>query len=505
MAGEMTPGESAQPIGLSKSRVMAGLQCHKLLWWMVHERPAPELQLDDQAQAAMDRGTRVGELARSYVPGGVTIDLPHDAYAERVTRTRQALDDGAPAIYEASFRTGDVFVAVDILKRDARGYRLIEVKSSVSVKDHHIADVAVQAHVLRESGLNLAGTEVMHLNRECAYPDLSNLFIRSDVTEAARAVEQNVPTWVAQQIEMLRGPIPEVPVGPHCTSPHECPFMARCWPILPPHHVSTLYAMKHRALELDEQGYQTIHDLPADAPLGPIADRQRRAVQEGRMIVERPLGQALAAFVPPIAFLDFETVSLPVPVWEGCHPYDTVPVQFSCHVQAADRRIIHHEWLADGPDDPRPMLAERLIRACEGTHTIVAYNAGFERRCIEQLADSLPALAAPLRSVVMRLVDLLPVVRNQIYHPNFSGSFSLKSVLPVLVPELRYDGLVIADGQTASRELERLLFNGGGVDSDACFLLRANLLRYCQQDSLGLVLLLERFRYLVVENERTDV
>src|SRR3990170_6475829 len=207
----MSASQALRAVGLSKSRVMAGLQCHKLLWWMVHEPTAPELQPDDQTQAAMDRGTRVTEIARSYVPGGVMIDLPYNVYDERVALTRRLLEDRAPVIYEASFRAAGVYVAVDILRRDTHSFRLIEVKSSASVKDHHIPDVAVQGYVLRQSGLDLVSTEVMHLNRECAYPDLSNLFTRSDVTETVRAIEDRVPRWVAEQIEMLQGPVPDVP------------------------------------------------------------------------------------------------------------------------------------------------------------------------------------------------------------------------------------------------------------------------------------------------------
>jgi len=461
---------------------------------MVHEPTAPELKLDDQAQGAMGRGNRVGEIARNYVPGGVTIDLPYDAYPERVALTRQALYDGAPAVYEASFRAGGVFVAVDILKRETRGFRLIEVKSSTSIKDHHIPDVAIQAHVLRQSGLDLEGIEVMHLNRECTYPDLSNLFTRSDVTEAAGAVEESVSRWAAEQLAMLAGPVPDVRIGPHCTTPYECPFMGRCWPTLPPHHVSTLYAMRRRALELDEQGYRTIHDLLEDVPLGPIADRQRRAVQEGRLIVEPTLAAALDVFVPPIAFLDFETVGLAVPVWEGCHPYDAVPAQFSCHVQETDGRVTHHEWLANGPEDPRPMLAERLVLACESARTVVAYNAGFERQCIEQMAEAVPALWARLLSIVARLTDLLAVVRNHVYHPDFGGSFSLKRILPALVPGLSYEGLAIKEGGMASLELERLLFRGAEFSEGAKVQLRTDLLRYCCQDTLGPVRLLARLR-----------
>jgi hypothetical protein len=483
-------------VGLSKSRVMAGLQCEKLLWWLVHEPEAPELAFDASVQAAFDRGTRVGEVARGYVPGGVLIDLPPEAYAERVAATRRALDGGAPALYEGAFQADGVFVAVDILERGDPGFGLVEVKSSTHVKEHYAADVAVQAHVLRRSGLSLGRQHVMHLNRECAYPDLSNLFVRADVTEAVAPLAAEMPRVIARQLAMLQGPLPEVPTGPHCTTPYECPFMARCWPARPPHHVGTLYAMKRRALGLDEQGYRTIHDLPEEVPLGRIADRQRRAVKEGRLVVEPGLARALAPFVPPIAFLDFETAGLPIPVWNGCHPYEAVPVQFSCHVEDAGGRVVHHEWLAEGPGDPRPALAERVIRACGPARAVVVYNAGFERRCLEQMAAGLPALAGPLRGIIARLVDLLPVVREHVYHPDFGGSFGLKSVLPALVPELRYDDLAIGDGSLASLELERLLFQGGGLTEEARAQLRADLLRYCGQDTWGLVRLLRRLREL---------
>ena len=83
---------------------MAGLQCHKLLWWMAHEPAAPELEVDDARQAVYDQGHRVGALARTYVPGGVQVDLPHNAYEGRLEATRQALAAGAPAIHRTTTR-----------------------------------------------------------------------------------------------------------------------------------------------------------------------------------------------------------------------------------------------------------------------------------------------------------------------------------------------------------------------------------------------------------------
>jgi hypothetical protein len=119
--------------------------------------------------------------------------------------------------------------------------------------------------------------------------------------------------------------------------------------------------------------------------------------------------------------------------------------------------VTHHEWLAEGPEDPRPVLAERLIRACEPALTIVAYNAGFERQCLKQMAEILPGLATPVRRIASRLVDLLPVIRNYVYTPTSVGASALSKSCPALVPKLRYEDVAINDGQMASLELERLL------------------------------------------------
>src|SRR3954462_10492809 len=118
------------PHRLSKSRFVAGTQCHKLLWWKVNEPNAVELQPNKVLQDRFDQGTQVGTLARDRFPDGVLVDLPHQAVAERVTLTRKLIDDGAPAIFEASFLADHTFVGVDVLARDNGGFHLTEVKSS---------------------------------------------------------------------------------------------------------------------------------------------------------------------------------------------------------------------------------------------------------------------------------------------------------------------------------------------------------------------------------------
>jgi len=485
-----------RPHGLSKSRCIAGRQCHKQLWWRAHEPQAPELVPDTDLQNVFDTGTHVGELARGYVPGGVLIDLPHTDYRGKVAATQRAIESGTPAIYEASFNANRVFVAVDILAREPRGWRVIEVKSTTSLKEQHLPDAAIQVHVLRQTGLPVTGAEVMVLNRACTYPDLSDLFTRHDVTAEVEAMQGAISAEVQSQLSMLAGSLPEVPIGPHCAEPYDCPFAGRCWPVLPPHHVSTLYGAKRRTQALEAQGYVTIHDLPDGLGLGVLADRQRRAVQAGSMIVEGDLAKALRAFQSPLAFLDFETVQFAIPIWDGCHPFDQIPAQFSCHRERPDDGLDHIEWVPDAPGDPRAEIASRIVDACAGARTVVAYNAGFEKGCLETLAIALPDHAVALRDIILRLADPLPVIREHVYHPDFSGSFSLKSVLPALVPDLGYDDLAIAEGGSASRELMRLVVGDATLQPAERARKRDGLLRYCERDTLAMVRVLSRLREL---------
>ena len=490
----------SEPSRLSKSRYLSGLQCHKQLWWRVHEPDAPELCPTPGQQNLFAQGRDVGERARGYVPGGELIDLPFYQYDNKVTATRAALNRDVPAIYEAWFLADETYVGVDILERTARGYTVIEVKASNSRKPEHLPDAAVQVHVLRGSGLQVERAEVMHLNPHCRYPDLSNLFVREDVTALVEAALIGVLDELVAQQRMLEGPLPDVPIGEHCTNPYACPFIERCWPELPDHHVSKLYRIERkRALELEADGYATIYDLPSDLELSVIHARQVKAVQSGRMVVEPTLPKALAQFASPLAFLDFETVSLAIPRWPGCRPWQQVPVQFSVHIEERGRGVVHHRWIADGPEDPRPALAEALVQACAGARKIVAYHASFERECIKRLREAAPHLDKDLERIEKHLVDLLPVIRRHVYHPDFGGGFSIKKTLPALVPGLSYTDLKVQDGEVATVELQRLMLEGDRTPPAERAALREALLAYCERDTWAMVKLLEKLRSLVAD------
>ncbi len=489
----MADSNGAAP--LSRLRVLQGLQCPRQLWWRVHDAGAPELTRVAGLEWTFEEARHVTERARGLVPGGVRIDLPHASWPERARATGAALESGARVLYQAAFVADGVYVQADILERLERGFALTAVRSSLSVKRGHLEDLAVQKHVIDASGIDVRRVAVIHLNRDCFHPDLSNLFVVEDVTAAIAERVMALPPRIRAMHVALGGPLPQVAIGPHCDDPRTCPFK-RCWPPALPHAILSLYQSHGKLADLEAAGYSTIHDLPAGLDLNSIAERQRRAVQTGQLVVEPGLAAALEVFVPPLAYLDFETVDPAIPAWPGCRPYSKTPVQFSCHVDGPDGAIAHHHWLASGPGDPRPELAHRVADACRGANTVVAYFSNFEANCLETLALAAPERADELRAIALRLRDPLPVLREFVYHPEFRGSFSLKSVLTPLVPDLGYADLEIRDGGIASVQLKRLLLDGDRLEPHDREQLAAALDRYVERDTWALVRLMERLREL---------
>jgi hypothetical protein len=244
-----------------------------------------------------------------------------------------------------------------------------------------------------------------------------------------------------------------------------------------------------------ERGITTIGGLPANERLNFTQKRQLKAMAENRVIVEPTLTAELEPFGGRLGFLDFETIARAIPVWPGMAPWQQAAAQFSYHERQADGTYKHAAFLAEGPDDARPPLAAAMVRATADADRVVTYTA-FEKTRIRELQRAVPGLASELAALEAKLIDLHPVVKNCVYHPDFRGSFSLKDILTPLVPELTYNDLVIVDGRVASVEIARLLFVADKIPQQERDRVRQELLDYCERDTWAMVKLVKRLREL---------
>ena len=474
---------------LSKSKYVAGLQCFKRVYLEVHH-PHFATPPDVSTQAILDMGTEIGELARRRFPGGVLVSAGYRQREAALAQTADLiLNPAVTAIFEGAFVHDGVLVRVDVLERipasDPSCWRLIEVKSSTRIKDVHLDDLAIQSHVLMGAGLSLTAACLMHINTGYIYErgeiDLEKLFSIHDVTDVVASRRSQLPGRVAEIKTMLTDPIPPtIEPGAHCRSPYECPFWDHCTISKPARWIYHLPGSKQSVSQWAEQGIVLIDDIPAGATLSLAQRRMKENVEW----ISASLGTVLQSVEYPIHHVDFETVMLAVPRYPLTRPYQAIPVQWSNHLQQESGVLIHHEFLHDNGSEPRRQWAEALIESLGEQGSICVYSA-YERAILEQLAEAFPEFRAPMRQIIKRLWDLYPIIREHYYHPAFEGSYSMKSVLPALVPSLGYDDLAIREGGQAASEYYRMIF----VETDWVeqLSIREALLRYCERDTLAMV------------------
>lgn len=485
---------------LSKTRFISGCQCPLKLWFDINQ-PSLAGEADEARLALFAAGHTVGDLAQERWPGGVLVDAGPRERARAIAHTQSLLDNpSVPAIYEACIVHRNVLTRADILVRTRSGaWDLVEVKRSTRVKPPFDTDVALQYWILRGAGLPVRRAGLLVLNRDYVYPggeyDLQKLFRFEDLTEQCEQRLEEIGEKVTELHTMLAAPEPpDITVGEHCYTPYECDHLPHCSRdlVVPEHPITLLPNLKGWRLQgLVDQGVDEVEDIPDDYELTATQERVRDCITSGRPWISPGLREALEDVEWPLHFLDFEAVSLDLPRFAGMRPFDQLPFQFSCHSQSQPGgELVHHEFLAEDGSDPRRPLAQALLDAVGDQGSIVVYSA-YEKRTIRTLADWLPDLAERLLPLCDRLVDLLQIIRSHYCHPGFKGSYSIKQVLPVLVPEMSYSGMQIADGQAAGWGWLQMLEAETQQERDQ---LRTALLAYCGQDSLAMARLLDRLR-----------
>lgn len=475
--------------GLSKTKIISGLQCVKRLHLQVHQ--PDEAETGEQAERLIQFGYRVQEVARGLHPEGKLVG--HEtAVADAIRQTSALLQEpGDRLLFEAAFQHVGVAVRTDLLSRQRNRYRMNEVKASTQVKGYYYNDVAIQRWVIEGAGYPLKSTIVSHIDNQFVYAgagDYRGLFKEVDVTDEIESLQEQVPAWIKDLRKILAGPEPKIEMGAQCHDPFECEFQQYCRRGLPPqpeYPVTLLPRGGKRVQRLLDAGYVDLKKVPESELETTKHKRVWRVTRTGKAELDPQATTFVRGLGYPRYFLDFETVQFAVPIWAGTRPYEQLPFQWSCHIETAGGALTHKEFISASGEPPMRAFAESLISTVGGTGPILVYGH-FEAGILKALAGHYPDLEAPLVKIIRRITNLHPVADSHYYHRDMKGSWSLKTVLPTIAPDLDYSKLdeVQEGGEAQSAYLE-------AIDPRTAPERRAKLVsalrEYCKLDTLALV------------------
>ena len=484
---------------LSKSQYIKGLQCHKYLWLYKH-RPELREAADEAQESLFAAGIGIGELAQDLFPGGVEIVFEENNFSGMLEKTKRLIESGTDIIYEATFSEGGVFAMTDILVRNGDAWDMYEVKGSTKVKSVHVDDASVQWFSL-SSVIRLNRAFIVHIDNTYSRNgdlEINKLFAVEDVTDMVLHKQDEVKAALKQMCAMLSGDIPDIGIGGHCSDPYGCDFHNHCWAHVPTPSVFDLYRMWYsKKMELYHEDIISYDDIENNGiTLNEMQSLQVRSHRTREVLMDR---EAIRAFLStieyPISFFDFETFQNAVPRFDNQRPYQKMPFQYSLHIVREDGTMEHKEFLGDEHSDPRREVALKMLEDLPAHGSIIAYNMGFEQGQIRNLAAASPDLSNELLALNDRFVDLIVPFRSRAYyHPDFGGSFSIKSVLPAMFPddeELDYKKLDIQNGGMAMDTFANLHLL---KDPDERETIRKALLAYCRLDTLAMVRIWEKLQ-----------
>lgn len=483
---------------LSKSKLIALRQCPKRLWLEVHR---PELRQDDPAaQARMDAGTALGQLARDlYDPdgAGALVDIGRLGVQEALVVSQQLTATATRPVFEAGFSADGALAFADVLLPSgggAPGWRMVEVKAATEVKDYHRDDAAIQGFVATRAGLPLHALHLATVDSGWTYGgggDYRGLLVEHDLTAEVLGRGDEVRGWIREGVAVAgQHAAPAHATGPHCFEPFACGFHAHCASQEPKAEFPVSWLPKRGSRAFKEHlGNPEVRDM-RDVPDELLNDTQLRVkhhtINNTRQLEIDALREKLGPLGFPAYFMDFETVNFVVPRWAGTRPYQQIPFQFSVQRMDQGGQLTNAEFLDLSGEDPSRPFAEALIDACGSEGPVYVYNAGFERGRINELAERFPDLAPHLRAINDRVFDLLPLARSHVYAPSQEGSWSIKDVLPAFVPDLSYQSLEgIRDGGAAAAAYMEAIAEGVALDRKEQ--IDRQLREYCGLDTLAMV------------------
>lgn len=481
---------------LTKSNFIKFLECSCQLW-LVKQRPDLLPPIDAALQRIFDEGNKVDVFARKLFPDGVEIGGFNESGARN---TKKVIEDGATALFQPTFIGDGITCRSDILVKNGNAWDIHEVKSSTTVKEDHVFDLAFQRTCLEDSGIEVGKTFLVHINNQFVKDgeiDPQQILTTEDITEqvmdalplARKEIARAKKTLALTEqagLELLKS----------CSSPDSCEFLPLYIGTIPHEAIYSIAESlpKKQLKAFLERGLLKPEQVPPDIleSLGQLelpTESKKPAVEINKISIARELGELQY----PLYFLDYETYFPAIPVFDGYRPYQQMVFQYSVHILRTPKgKLEQVSYIHETFNDPAKALTEALVRDIGPTGSVIVWNERFEASRNEELGEMLPKHAKALRSINERMYDLMQIVKSGLYvDSRFEESASLKKVLPVMAPELSYKDLVIQEGQTASASWGEL--TDPATPSKRKKDLKRDMLAYCERDTLAMVVLYQKF------------
>lgn len=459
---------------LTKSDFLLFLKAPLHLWAKKHKK-LKKLAPSVYEQHLMQQGYEVEKLAHQLLPN---------------------------ATWQKAYFTDELEIRQDALIKfeDGTGY-LYEIKSSTEVKKEHLYDLAFQL-ITTEKEIKLKKIFTVTLNKDYIKKgkiDINSLFVVTDVTKKVKELRPIVEEKILDAINVSNKENNDY--IDNCLTPKTCPCIDICHPNLPEKSIFNIpYLSYKKKRDLLDSKIIDIKDVPDSYDLNPRQKKILTALKTNKPYIDREqLKKFLSSFVYPIYFLDYEAYPVAIPIYDNYQTYQPIVFQYSLHTINSDGTMTHNEYLETEKGDPSKNLVKHLKQNIGPTGSVVSWNKQYESMRNEELARLQPEYKDFLDDVNKRMIDLADFVNKEMYiHPDFLGSWSIKNVLPVMVPDLSYKNLKVNKGDQA------MLVWWEMINSKQSLPLRGkdkmgskDLLEYCKLDTLAMVKIWEKLKTLI--------
>ena len=490
---------------LSKSDFLKYLCCPNYLWLFKYKREVVPEDEEIAAKHRLEQGNKVEAWARKLFSDGVMVEAKFDKARQE---TEYLVEKGAKTIFQAAvFTKKGLLVKADVLTFDpkTKSWSLLEVKSATKIKKNrfHIEDVAFQKTAFEDAGYKIGKTYLIYLNKDYVRRGElkpNELFTQEDISDRVDKILPDIRAMAYDALESLK--TTEEPKGCSCrlkSKLQRCPTFGYLNPDIPEYSVFDIARMqgKKLALLVDDEIYN-VHEVPDDIKLSTIQRNQVIAAKTKQPIVDQAaIAGMLEELEFPLYFLDYEAIATALPLYGGIKPYQQVPFQYSLHVLPdPGAKLEHHQFLDQlGKDSPIEQLLKSLAAVAGDNGSVIVWHKSFEISRNTEMAKIFPAYSDLLKSLNDRVFDLKDIFAKQHYvHHGFGGSNSIKTVLPVLVPEFSYKGLDIQGGDVAAiRWYDAITGAVSAAQAEKTF---SALLEYCRLDTLAMVKIYEKLKAL---------